>query len=151
MENAGTQRMSDDGCKYWHEQQESKNNTNYNNVSSAVDHRARDNIRAGVLRQPKGLISRLSTECGFSGDFRFPSVFETSQVGAKHIGHGLGVGFDLCRGSRTFERTKAWTRVRTRSSGGLRTSSRMPHSKSVVSRHSSFWSRKRIAALFGKY
>jgi hypothetical protein len=30
------------------------------------------------------------------------AVFEASEVGAKHIGHGPGVGFDLCGGSRGF-------------------------------------------------
>jgi hypothetical protein len=30
---------------------------------------------------------------------------ETIEVGAKHIGHGVGVGFDLCRRSKGFRET----------------------------------------------
>jgi Protein of unknown function (DUF3224) len=90
-------------------------------------------------------------------------------VGAHHLsrklqalGHDVGgrQGTFVLQGSETVENGKIkarWSVVPgsgtggSLSSGGLRTSSRMPRSNSVVCRHSSLCSRKRIAALFGKY
>jgi hypothetical protein len=37
-----------------------------------------------------------------ASETRISAILKTFKVGAKHIGHGPGVGFDLCGGSRGF-------------------------------------------------